>query len=51
VDGMTVEELIAELEKFEPGTVVCVDNGEHVVNIDEVELERFDGWKDKVVLR
>jgi hypothetical protein len=48
---MTVEELIEALLKYEPETIVCVDNGEHEVNIDEVVLERFDGWKDKVVLR
>ena len=48
---MTIKELIRELEKFDSEIIVCVDNGEHEVNVDEVVLERFDGWKDKVVLR
>lgn len=48
---MTIAELIRELEKYPSDVEVSVDNGEYVVNIDEVELTKVDGWKDKVVLR
>ena len=51
--SMNVRELISILKKIDPETIVCINSGGEceAVNIDEVKLETFDGWKEKVVLR
>lgn len=45
---MLIEELIKELEKFDPKMFVAFENG---INVEEVIMDRFDGWKDKVVIK
>jgi hypothetical protein len=48
---MTIKELIKELEQYPPETPVMLDNGDGLVNIDEVEWENYYGYIRKVVIK
>ena len=48
---MTVGELIEELEKLSPETMVFIDNGEGEVMVDEIEVDKFYGYIRKVVIK
>lgn len=48
---MTITELIEELEKYPPETPVFLDNGEHAVNIDEVDFDYYYGYLRKVIIK
>ena len=48
---MTIKELIEKLQDFPLETLVILDNGDGLVNIDEVEWENYYGYIRKVVIK
>jgi hypothetical protein len=47
---MKIHELIKELEKYDPETLVAIPEDEIERNITEVKSKIIDGWQEKIIL-
>lgn len=47
---MTVKELIEELQKCPDDTIVQMNDGEHIVPVDNVTFDYYYGYLRKIVI-